>query len=122
MTKKELFRKILKTCAEVCNVETCEIIGGSRKEDVVIARAILVFWCTEAGFSVESLLRCLDRNNANSINSIKAKTEKMWAERFAFHLLCREVGRRLLDYTDGIGMEFDIEKPLGRMARRTGKY
>lgn len=122
MTTKEIFEKILKTCAEVCNVEEGEIIDGSRKEDVVTARALLVFWCMEAGLSVESLLRCINKTNANSINSIRVKIEKMWVERFAFHLLCREVGKRLLNHMHSIGDEFDIEKPLNRLARTTGKY
>lgn len=122
MTKKEIFEKILQTCAEVCNVSADEIVNGSRKEDVVTARAICVLWTLEAGFSVESLLRCVDRTNANSINSIRAKIEEMWVERFAFHILCREVGRRLLEYAHSIGEEFDVERPLKRIARRTGKY
>lgn len=122
MDKKEIFDTIVRVSAEVCNVEEGEIIEGSRKEDVVTARAIAVFWCMEAGFSVESLLRCTDRVNANSINSIRGKIEEMWKERFAFHMLVVEVGKRLLDIAHEIGEDFDMWKVVRRMGRVCGKY
>lgn len=63
MTKQEIFDKILETCADVCSVDKADIINACRKEDVCTARAILVFWCEEAGFSVESLVKCCECNN-----------------------------------------------------------
>lgn len=73
MTKKEIFDKIVEISADVCSVKASDIMEGSRKEDVVTARAISVFWLDAAGFSVESLLACTERANPQSINSIKAK-------------------------------------------------
>lgn len=122
MTKKDIFLKIAEICAIVCDVDIEDILGGVRKEDVVTARVIMVFWCDAAGFSVESLLQQMEKNNANSINSIKAKTEEMWVERFAFHMLVVEVGRRLQDYARSIGEDFDVWKPIRHMSKITGKY
>ena len=122
MTKKEIFGKIIEVGAEVCNVVVEEIMSGSRKEDVVTARALVVFWANAAGLSVESLLRLTERSNANSINSIKMKLEEMWVERFAFHMLCIEAGKRLLEFAHGIGEDFDIMLPLRKMGKVTGKY
>lgn len=122
MTKQEIFDKILETCADVCSVNKQDIINACRKEDVCTARAILVFWCDAAGFSVESLVKCCECNNANSINSVRSRIESMWKERFAFHLLVKEVGKRLLDYAHSIDEDFDIDLPLKHISKTTGKY
>lgn len=122
MTKQEVFDKILETCADVCSVDKSDIINACRKEDVCTARAILVFWCDAAGFSVESLVKCCECNNANSINAVRARIEPMWKEKFAFHLLVAEVGKRLLEYAISIGEEFDVLRPIRRIERATGKY
>ena len=122
MTKQEIFNKILETCADVCSVNKADIINACRKEDVCTARAILVFWCDAAGFSVESLVKCCECNNANSINAVRARIEPMWKEKFAFHLLVAEVGKRLLEYAISIGEEFDVLRPIRRIERATGKY
>lgn len=122
MTKQEIFDKILETCADVCNVDKSDIINACRKEDVCTARAILVFWCDAAGFSVESLVKCCECNNANSINAVRARIEPMWKDKFAFHILVAEVGKRLLEYAISIGEEFDVLRPIRRIERATGKY
>ena len=122
MTKREIFNKIIEISAFVCDVEVQDIINGSRKEDVVTARAITVFWADAAGFSVESLLRCTDCNNANSINSIKAKQGEFWKNRWAYHMLVKEVGKRLLDYAHSIGEDFDMEQPLEKMYKYCKEY
>lgn len=122
MTKREIFIKIAEICAIVCDVDIDELLNGCRKEDVVIARVIMIFWCDSAGFSVESLLSQMDKNNANSINSIKARTEELWSEKFAFHMLVAEVGHRLRNYAQSIGEDFDVMKPLRHMSKVTGKY
>lgn len=122
MTKKEIFDKIVETCALVCNVSPDDIISGCRKEDVCTARALCVFWADAAGFSVESLVICCECNNANSINSVKSRIENMWIERWAFHLLASEVGRRLLTFAHSIGEDFDMYLPLKKMSKITGKY
>lgn len=122
MTKKEIFDKILRTTADVCNVSSDDIIDGSRKEDVVTARTICVFWCSAAGFSVESLVQCTEVNNAYSINAVKARIEEYWVDRFAFHILIKEVGRRLQNFARSIGEDFDVMKPVNHLSRVTGKY
>ena len=122
MTKREIFERIVETCAEVCNVKYSDVMEGSRKFDVVTARSIAVFWCVAAGFSVESLLVCTDRDNHNSIDSIKANIEEYWVDRFAYHMLVITAGKYLLDYAHSIGEDFDMYKPLMHLARTTGKY
>lgn len=122
MTKREIFDIILDTCADVCNVKREDIINACRREDVSTARAILVFWCDAAGFTVETLVRFCECNNANSINSVRARIEPMWIERYAFHLLVIEVGKRLLEFARCIGDDFDVNKPIRRIARNTGKH
>lgn len=122
MTKQEMFDKIISTCAEVCKVTEDDIKNGCRREDVVTARTITIFWCDAAGFSVESLLRLTNSNNANSINSIKARVEPLWKDCFAFHVYVKEVGERLYAYAKSIGEEFDMYAPLKRLRKATGKY
>lgn len=122
MTKQEIFDKISETCADVCNVSVEDIICGCRKEDVVTARTLTIFWCLAAGFSVESLVHCTDSNNANSINSVKARIEEMWVDKFAFHMLVIETGKRLLSYAHSIGEDFDMWKPINHISKVTGKY
>lgn len=122
MTKKEFFNKILETTAEVCSVSKEEIMNGCRKEDVCGARSIVVFWCTAAGFTCQSLLTCIGRTGANSIKSISEQIEYNWKNRFAYHIFLKEVGQRLLNYSSSIGEPFDLEKPLKHMSKLTGKY
>lgn len=122
MTKQEIYDKILTITAEVCNVSEGDIRTGSRRHDVVIARSICIFWAGNAGFCVECLLACSDKENHNSVDSIKAKIEEYWIEHFAYHMLVTEVGKRLLEYANSIGEDFDMYKPIRRIAYITGKY
>lgn len=122
MTKREIFDKIVFTCAEVCEVNIDDIINGCRKEDVSTARALLVLWADAAGFTTESMVKLCECNNANSINAVRARIETLWVERYSFHILAYEVGRRLLTFAHSIGEDFDIYKPLKRMSKATGKY
>lgn len=122
MTKKEFFNKILETTAEVCNVSKDEIMNGCRKEDVCGARSIVVFWCNAAGFTCQSLLTCMGRSGANSMKSIEQQIEYNWINRFAYHMFVKEVGQQLLNYATSIDEPFDVEKPLKRMSKLTGKY
>ena len=122
MTKQEIFDKIVAISAEVCNVSVDDIMNQCRKEDVVTARSIAIFWCHAAGFSVESLLECAGLQNHHSIDSIKAKFEEYWTERFAYHMLVKEVGKRLHEFANSIGEDFDVQKPIRRMSEITGKY
>lgn len=122
MTKKEFFNKILETTSDVCNVKSEDIMNGCRKEDVCGARSIVVFWCTAAGFTCQSLLTCVGRSGANSIKSIQSQIEYNWKNRFAYHIFLKEVGMKLLNYASQIGEEFDIEIPLKHISKVTGKY
>lgn len=123
MTKIEIFTKIVNVTAEVCGVTSEDIMNSNcRKEDVVTARSLVVFWTIAAGFSIESLLMCTDNTSANSINSIKSRIEDYWCNRYAYHMLAREIGRRLLDYAHSIGEDFDMELPLRKIAKATEKY
>lgn len=122
MNKREIFNKILQVTAEVCDVEEKEILDGNRKEDVVTARSITVFWLVAAGFSVESIKGCTDVDSSSQINAIKARIEDYWANRFAYHMLVKEVGRRLLAIARSVGEDFDIEIPINHLRKVTGKY
>lgn len=122
MTKLELFGKILDTTATVCNVKVEDIMNCCRKEDVCCARSIVVFWCNAAGFTCQSLISCIGRTGNNSIKAIEQAIEYNWANRFAYHMLVKEVGNRLLDYAKSIGEDFDIQKPLNHISKITGKY
>lgn len=121
MDKKEIFNKIAEITADVCNVTVDDIMGRVKKEDVSIARSLLIFWANESGFSVESLVICTGSNYANSINSVKARIEEYWRDKWAYHILAKEIGTRLLDYAHSIGEDFDLEKPLKRMRNITGR-
>lgn len=122
MTKREIFQQILTSSAFVCDVEEEEILNGCRKQDVVTARSICIFWADAAGFSVESLVKCMDSNYANSINSVKARQEEMWRDKFAYHMLVIDAGKRLLKIAHDIGEDFDVDAPIEHLAKITGKY
>lgn len=60
----EDFILILKEVSEVCNIQTGEIIGKSRKENVVLARKILINICLKFGFSTIEIAKNLNRTPA----------------------------------------------------------
>lgn len=122
MDKKGIFDMVIGITADVCMVEKDDIINGRRGGDVVAARSIVVFWLTAAGFSVESIKGCADVDNSSQINAIKSRIEEYWVTRFAYHMLVKEVGARLLEYAHSIGEDFDIETPINHIRRVTGKY
>lgn len=122
MTKQEIYNKILTITAEVCSVDLQDLINGRRTEDAVVARSVLIFWCTAAGFTCQSLLKYTGKKGANSIKSIQQQIEDFWKDKFAYHMLIKEVGNRLLDYAHSVGEEFDIERPIKHMSKITGKY
>lgn len=122
MDKREIFDKIAEVSAEVCNVSMTDVFNGVRREDVVFARAIFVFWSHCAGFSVESIMRYAEVSSPNTINQIKGKIETYWISRYVFHVLLREAGEKLRKYAVSIGEDFDMERPLRHLSRVTGKY
>lgn len=89
---------------------------------MVTARSITVFWLVAAGFSVESIKGCTDVDSSSQINAIKARIEDYWVNRFAYHMLVKEVGRRLLAIARSVGEDFDIEIPINHLRKVTGKY
>lgn len=108
--------------AEVCLVTEAEILNGCKKEDVVTARSVAVFWLTAAGFSVESIKGCTEVDSSGQINNIKSRIEDYWKNRWAYHMIVKEVGRRLLNIAHSVGEDFDMEIPLNHMRRVSGKY
>lgn len=122
MDKKEIFDHIIDVTAEVCMVEAEEIINGSRRDDVVTARSIVVFWLNAAGFSVESIKSCAGVDSSGQVNAIKSRMEDYWKNKFAYHMWVKEVGVRLLKIARSMGENFDMEMPLNHMRRVTGKY
>lgn len=122
MDKKTISDSIIKVTAEVCFVTPEEILNGCKKEDVVTARSIAVFWLTAAGFSVESIKGCADVDSSGQINAIKARIEDYWVNRFAYHMLVKEAGRRLLDIAHAVGEDFDMDIPINHIRKVTGKY
>lgn len=122
MDKRQIFNRIIEVTAQVCDVTTDEILDGTRKEDVVTARSITIFWLTAAGFSVESIKGCTDISSSSQVNNISSRIEDYWVNRFAYHMLVKEVGRRLLDIAHSVGEDFDMDIPINHMRRITGKY
>lgn len=122
MDKKTIFDSVIRVTAEVCLVTEAEILNGCKKEDVVTARSVAVFWLTAAGFSVESIKGCTEVDSSGQINNIKSRIEDYWKNRWAYHMIVKEVGRRLLNIAHSVGEDFDMEIPLNHMRRVSGKY
>lgn len=122
MDKKEIFALVMETTADVCEVTQEEMVGGSRREDVVLARSISVFWLIEAGFSVECIRKCAGIKSASHINAIKSKIEWMWTNIYAYHLLLKEVGFRLKLVAEEHGEEFNFDRPINHIRKTTGMY
>lgn len=122
MTKKEIFDKILGVAAEVCDVSTGSIINGCKEDDAVIARSVVVFWCYAAGFSTQDIAKQAGVSNATQVNNIKSKIEVYWTEKYIYHMILAEVGKKLAEYEDSIGEYFDYRKPLFHMSKITDKY
>lgn len=122
MTKKEIFDKILSVTAEVCDVTTESIINGCKEDDAVIARSVVVFWCYAAGFSTQDIAKQASVSNATQVNNIKSKIEVYWIEKYIYHMILAEVGKKLAEYADSIEEYFDYRKPLFHMSKITDKY
>lgn len=122
MTKQEIFDKIAEISAEVCSVPTEDIFNGSKSKAVITARMLCIFWADAAGFEVESLLTCAELNSPNTINVIRQRQEEYWANKWAYHILVKEVGKRLLEYAHSIGEDFNALRPLAHIAKTTGMY
>ena len=122
MTKKEIFDKILGVAAEVCDVSSGSIINGCKEEDAVMARSIVVFWCYAAGFSTTDIAKQANVKNVTQVNNIKAKVEEYWVNKYIYHMVVSEVGKKLAGYADSIGEYFDYKKPLFHMSKITDKY
>lgn len=121
MTKREIFDKILEVCSVVCDVPQDKILSGCKKGSVVTARVLLVYWCINAGFKPESLVSLIGVTHVNAVNALNARAEDYWRNLPAFRLIAKDAGRRLNDYANTIGENFNISEPLQRMARVTGR-
>lgn len=120
MDKRAVYERILKVTAEVCDVDVEEMTDGTRREVVVEARSVCIFWLTAVGCSMEGIKGCTGMKSSGWIGAIKARQERMWREKPLYRMMVREVGRRLKDKSEELGMEIDIEAPVEHMRRRTG--
>lgn len=122
MTKQEIFNKIAEVCAEVCAVQVEDISNGCKKKDVITARMLCIFWANAAGFEVESLLTCAEINSPNTVNVILQRQEYYWADKWAYRMLVKEVGTRLLDFAHSIGEDFDMMRPVLKLEKNARRY
>lgn len=122
MNKLNLFEQIVQICSEVCSVEASSVMGTNRSESVVMARSIVVFYCTAFGMPVTDILSLTGRTHPNSVNSIKAKMERLWCERYSYHIWIREVGERLTKVLADNGEEFDYNPHIYHIQKVTNKF
>lgn len=114
MTKKEVFDTIVRTTADVCSVSPDDIKGSCKRESVVAARAIVVFWLDKAGYRTDDIMDLAGRENPEPVNKIKRRIEEYWKE-WLFRTLTLEVGTRLEKIAQEIDNDFDLNIPLNRM-------
>ena len=121
MNKEMLFKHIIRIAAEVCYVTEELIMGTNRSESVVIARSVVVFYCTATGMTVSDILSLIDRKNSYFVNSIKARIERLWNDCYSFHLWIKEAGERIAAVMQETGDDFDYMSHIRHLQKITNK-
>ena len=76
MDKIEYFGKVIKVVTELMDVTDQEIIGHSRRQEVVDARWMVMYFMKEKGYSTEEIAKLTlhpERTVRNAIHDIKER-------------------------------------------------
>ena len=78
MGKTEDFSKVIKVVTELMDVTDQEILGHSRKQEVVDARWMVMYFLKEKGYSTEEISKMTlhpERTVRNAIHDIKERAK-----------------------------------------------
>lgn len=121
MNKEMLFKHIIRIAADVCYVTEESIMGTNRSESVVIARSVVVFYCTATGMTVSDILSLIGRKNSYLVNNVKARIERLWNDCYSFHLWIKEAGEQIATVMREQGEDFDYMSHIRHMQKITNK-
>lgn len=94
--KTELLNEILGIVSEVCEVSKEDILSHCKREDVVDARCIFVYYCRQYGFKSQVLADFLNRKRRCVIDSYIRNYPYFSKQSFMFRVYSRQVSEKLL--------------------------
>lgn len=93
--KTELLNGILDVVSEVCEVSREDILSHCKREDVVDARCIFVYYCKEYGFKSTVLAEFLNRRRRCVIDSYIRNYPYFSRQSYMFRLCSAQVSEKL---------------------------
>ena len=95
--KTAFLLKILSVVEEVCEISGDEIRSHVKRQDIVDARVIFVFYCSKYGFPAATIANFIRRKRICSIRDMLANHKYFSAQSASFRLMSAEVGKKLAD-------------------------
>ena len=93
--KSEILNDILVVVSSVCEIPADEILSKCKRNDVVDARCIFVYYCNKFGFKASEVTRFLNRKRLCFFNDCLRNFESFSQQSLSFRLLCHDVNRML---------------------------
>lgn len=93
--KDRIIEEVLKTVSEVTRVKTEDIISECKRNEVLEARQLFVWYCKVNGGCVVDILRFINRKHANCITEIISKYHSNYARYTMFRMMADKISRVL---------------------------
>lgn len=95
--KSEILSSILTVVSSVCEISPDEICSKCKRNDVVDARCIFVYYCNKFGFKAAEIAQFLHRKRLCFVNDCLRNHNCFSEQSLSYRLLCHDVGRMLCD-------------------------
>lgn len=95
MKKSEVFSQVLSEVALATEIDPADILSKSRKEEIVEARLMLVYCCTEKGMrpvQIAALMKQTSHNVYRSLRSAADRYKYSSSFRYDCDILCKQLG------------------------------
>ena len=95
--KSEILNDILKVVSSVCEIPAEDILSKCKRNDVVDARCIFVYYCNKFGFKAAEVARFMNRQRICFFNDCLRNHQIFKEQTLSYRLLCHDVDRMLAD-------------------------
>lgn len=95
MKKSEVFSQVLSEVAIATEIDPAEIVSRCRREEVVEARMMLVYCCTEKGMRPVQIATLMGQTSHNIYRSLRSAADRYkYSSSFRYDCdtLCKQLG------------------------------
>lgn len=93
--KTKIFETILDVVSEVCEVSKEDLLSQGKQDEVVEARAMLIWYCRWNGLHANDIAKFVKRKHPNSVNDYLNKYRIYKSSTLLFRMLTERISKIL---------------------------